>query len=192
MSRPVVAILRSIPTEQAASAAPVIIEAGITTIEVPMNGPDPIGAIKAVVITHGQNALIQAGTVLSKVQVDAVANVGGKLIVSPNTSPEVIVLTVARVLNSWSGAFTRTGLKLFSGNMAGIGDLKAIRTILPQRTQVCAEGGTGPDNFAEWISTSAGGFGIGSCIYKQEVNTDTTAKNAEAIASAYDGAIDDI
>jgi len=203
MSRPIIAILRGIPTEQAAEAASVIIEAGITTIEVPMNSPDPIGAIKAMADAHGQQALIGAGTVLSKAQVDAVADVGGKLIVSPNTNPDVIAHTVALGLQSWPGAFTptecfaaleagATGLKLFPGNVAGIGGLKAIRAILPQGTQVYAVGGAGPDNFAEWIAASADGFGIGSGIYKPGMSTNTIAKNAAAIVAAYDEAINDL
>ena len=203
MSRPIIAILRGIPTEQAAEAASVIIEAGITTIEVPMNSPDPIGAIKAMVDAHGQQALIGAGTVLSKAQADAVADVGGKLIVSPNTNPDVIAHTVALGLQSWPGAFTptecfaaleagATGLKLFPGNMAGIGGLKAIRAILPQGTKVYAVGGAGPDNFAEWIAASADGFGIGSGIYKPGMSTETIAKNAAAIVTAYDEVINDL
>ena len=202
MSRPIIAILRGIPTKQAAEAASVIIEAGITTIEVPMNSPDPIGAIKAMVDAHNQHALIGAGTVLNKAQVDAVADVGGRLIVSPNTNPKVIAHTVTLGLQSWPGAFTptecfaaleagATGLKLFPGNMAGIGGLKAIRAILPQGTQVYTVGGAGPDNFAEWIAASADGFGIGSGIYKPGMSTDTIAKNAAAIVAAYDEAIND-
>lgn len=203
MSRPIIAILRGVPTEHAAEAASVIIEAGITTIEVPMNSPDPIGAIKAMVDAHGQQALIGAGTVLTKAQVDAVAHVGGKLIVSPNTNPEVIAHTVALGLQSWPGTFTptecfaaleagATGLKLFPCDIAGISGLKAIRAILPQGTQVYAVGGVGPDNFAEWIAASADGFGIGSGIYKPGMSKDTIARKATAIVVAYDEAINDL
>lgn len=199
MSRPIIAILRGIPTDQAADAASVILDAGITTIEVPMNSPDPVGAIAAMVKAHGDEALIGAGTVLSPAQVDAVADVGGRLIVSPNTNTEVIAHTVARGLESWPGVFTptecfaalgagATGLKLFPGNMAGIGGLKAMRAILPEGTQVYAVGGAGPDNFAQWIAASADGFGIGSAIYKPGDSTETIAQNAAAIVAAYDRA----
>ena len=86
MSRPIIAILRGIPTEQAAEAASVIIEAGITTIEVPMNSPDPIGAISTMMNANVQHEHIGAGTLLGKEKVEAQDEVGGKHNVSLNTN----------------------------------------------------------------------------------------------------------
>mgnify|MGYP001800433020 CR=1 FL=1 len=78
-----------------------------------------------------------------------------------------------------------TGLKLFPGNMAGPGGLKAIRAVLPPGTQVYAVGGAGPENFAEWISASADGFGIGSALYKPGMSADDIGARAVNIVKAY-------
>lgn len=197
MTRNIIAILRGVQTVEAPAIAKALLDAGITTIEVPMNSPDPVGSIAAIVETAGDRALIGAGTVLTCEQVDAVAAVGGKLIVSPNTDPAVIACSVSKGLQSWPGVFTpteafaalnagATGLKLFPGDMAGPKGMKAMRAVLPVGTKVYAVGGAGADNFAEWKAASADGFGIGSAIYKPGDTPEIVSEKARAIVAAYD------
>ena len=87
MSRPIIAILRGLIPSEAVDVGHVLIEAGIHTIEVPLNSPDPLDSIAVLAQAFGDKALIGAGTVLNPEQVEAVADVGGKLIVSPELRP---------------------------------------------------------------------------------------------------------
>ena len=200
MTRRLIAILRGITSAEAKAACAALIDAGITQIEVPMNSPDPLQAIEAMARAHGQDALIGAGTVLTPDQVHAVKAAGGALVVSPNVDTDVIKATVAAGMASWPGVFTpseaftalhagATGLKLFPGNMAGPGGLKAIRAVLPPGTQVYAVGGAGPENFKDWIAASADGFGIGSALYKPGMSAGEIAARAKDIVAAYDEAV---
>ena len=200
MSRPIIAILRGVEPHEAAAVGAALVEAGITQIEVPLNSPEPFTSIKTLAHTlAAQDVLVGAGTVLSTADVDAVADAGGRLIVSPNADVEVISHTRKRGLQSWPGVFTpteafaalkagATGLKLFPGSMAGPSGLKAIRAVLPKGTQVYAVGGAGPENFGEWIAASADGFGIGSALYKPGMTAQDVADRARAIVTAYDEA----
>jgi 2-dehydro-3-deoxyphosphogalactonate aldolase len=199
MSRNLIAILRGITPPEAVDVTAALLDAGIDKIEVPMNSPDPIDSIAAMVKSF-EGVLIGAGTVLDMAQVEAVANVGGTLIVSPNCDVEVIKRTKDLGLQSWPGVFTPTeafaalkagadGLKLFPGSMAGPSGLQAMRAILPLGTQVYAVGGAGPENFDTWVNASADGFGIGSAIYKPGMSAADVGARAVDIVAAYDAAI---
>lgn len=199
MPRNLIAILRGITPADAVETARVLIDAGITSIEVPLNSPDPFDSIGAIAKAFGDQAVIGAGTVLSVEDVNRVADVGGTLIVSPNMDPRVIHATKTAGLQSWPGVMTPTecfaalkngadGLKIFPGSLLGPDGLKAIRAVLPPDTQVYAVGGAGPDNFADWIAAGADGFGIGSALYKPGQTIDETRDKSQAIAAAYDAA----
>ncbi len=199
MTRNIIAILRGITPPEAAAAAAALIDAGITKIEVPLNSPDPFDSIKAMADVHAKDALIGAGTVLSTDDVGRVAQAGGRLVVSPNCDPRVIVATKTAGMQSWPGVLTPTecfaalkngadGLKIFPGALLGPQGLRAIRAVLPAGTQVYAVGGAGPDNFGDWFAASADGFGIGSALYKPGMTLADISARAGNIVAAYDAA----
>jgi 2-dehydro-3-deoxyphosphogalactonate aldolase len=199
MSRPLIAILRGITTAEALRVCQALIEAGIDRIEVPLNSPDPLTTIAAMVQEFGATALIGAGTVLTLQNVADVAAAGGKLIVSPNCDPEVIAASKAAGLQSWPGVMTPTecfaalkagadGLKIFPANLIGPEGVKAMRAVLPKACPVYAVGGAGASNFGQWIKAGADGFGIGTALYTPGLTVAEVGARAREIVAAFDGA----
>lgn len=199
MSRPIIAILRGIKPSEALDVADALITAGITQIEVPLNSPDAFTSIGRISGAFGDQALIGAGTVLSVADVQNVADVGGKLIVSPNADPEVIQATKALGLQSFPGVLTPTecfaalkagadGLKIFPSFLLGSKGLIALKAVLPADCPVFMVGGVGPNNFAELIAAGAAGFGIGTALYKPGQSAISVGQNAREMVTAYDAA----
>ncbi|TNC48290.1 2-dehydro-3-deoxy-6-phosphogalactonate aldolase [Rubellimicrobium rubrum] len=199
MSRPIIAILRGITPPEAVPIGEALVAAGITTIEVPLNSPDPFVSIGQMVQTLGDRAKVGAGTVLTAEDVGRVREVGGQIVVSPNCDPEVIRATVAAGMESWPGVMTptecfaalkagATGLKIFPGSLLGPDGLKAIRAVLPKGTLVYGVGGASADNFAAWIKASADGFGIGTALYTPGLSADEVSERARHIVAAFDAA----
>lgn len=197
MSREIIAILRGIGPDDALAVTEALLEAGIDRIEVPLNSPDPLDSIAALVRRFGETAQIGAGTVLSVQDVGRVAETGAGLIVSPDCSAEVIAETKRRGLISLPGVMTPTecftalragadGLKVFPGALIGPEGLKAIRAVLPPGTRCFAVGGAGPDSLAAWRAAGADGFGIGTALYRPGDDAATVAGRARRIVARYD------
>jgi len=174
---PVVAIIRGVMPDEVEGIGEALIGAGIRIVEVPLNSPEPFDSVGRLARRFGDDALIGAGTVLEPEDVARVADVGGRLIVSPNSNVEVIEATVDLGLASSPGFFTPSdafdaldagahALKLFPAEAASPAVLKSIRAVLPSQVPVLVVGGVKPDNMGPWLQAGANGFGIGGGIYK--------------------------
>lgn len=199
MKRNLVAILRGIVPAEVEGHAEALIAAGVTTIEVPLNSPDPFESVARLVARFGAVAEIGAGTVLRVEEVDRLADLGARIVVSPNADPAVIRATRAAGMASFPGVLTPTecfaalaagasALKFFPGTLIGPAGLAAIRAVLPKGTPLYAVGGGHAGNFAEWIAAGASGFGIGTAIYRPGQSVEATARAAAEIVAAYDAA----
>lgn len=197
MTRNIVAILRGITPREAAAAGRALADAGITMIEVPLNSPEPFESIGILADLLSKRALVGAGTVLDAGDVTKVADVGGRLIVAPNTDGAVISAALARGMECMPGVFTATEcfaaikagarqLKLFPASVAGPGGLKALKAVLPGDTGLWSVGGADKENFAEWWAAGAAGFGIGTALYKPGDSAEQIARRAAETVAAYD------
>lgn len=174
---PVVAILRGVRPDEAVDHVEALFQAGLRAVEVPLNSPEPLESVRRIVAAFEGRMAIGAGTVLEPAGVEAVAEVGGRFIVSPNTDAAVIRRTVELGLDSAPGfgtaseAFAAYGagarhLKLFPAVTYGTVHLRQLKAVLPSDALVWVVGGVGPDSMARWWEVGAGAFGLGSEVYR--------------------------
>lgn len=191
-----IAILRGVRPDEVLDIAEGIVAAGFSAIEVPLNSPDPLTSIAALIEKFGDKVDIGAGTVLTADQVRDCAQAGARIIVAPNTDSEVISTAVELGLTPYPGAATpteafaavkagATKVKLFPSSAVGINGMKAWSEVLPAGTELFPVGGVGADNAAEWRNAGAAGLGLGSSLYRRGDRPDDVRVRAEAIASAW-------
>jgi 2-dehydro-3-deoxyphosphogalactonate aldolase len=196
---PLVAILRGVRPDEVEAIGDVLVEAGFTLIEVPLNSPDPFTSIAALAKRYGDHAMVGAGTVLTVEDVGRVQDAGGRMIISPNTNPDVIRATAAKGMASLPGYFTpsegfaalaagATALKLFPAEAASPGVLKAQRAVLPKDVPMLVVGGVAPDTITPWLAAGANGFGLGSALYKAGDDAGKVGAAAKAFVAAIDAA----
>ena len=199
MNRNIIAILRGITPGEVKGIGEALIEAGITTIEIPLNSPKPLESIALLAKAFGSVAIVGAGTVLSVADVRDVANAGGRVIVSPSFDAEVVRETRSLKMASWPGVLSPSecfaalkagadGLKIFPCSVLGPAGVKAIRAVLPPETIIYAVGGAGPANFADWIAAGVNGFGVGTALYQPGYSVAQLRQAADDIVRAYDSA----
>lgn len=193
---PLIAILRGITPDDALAHVGAVIDAGFDAVEIPLNSPEWEKSIPAVVDAFGDKALIGAGTVLKPEQVDQLASMGCKLIVTPNIQPDVIRRAVSYGMTVCPGCATATeaftaldagaqALKIFPSSAFGPDYIKALKAVLPADVPVFAVGGVTPENMAQWINAGCAGAGLGSDLYRAGQSVERTAAQAAAFVKAY-------
>jgi len=195
-SVPVIAILRGVRPDEVLDIAMALHDAGIHSIEVPLNSPSPLDSISRLAKSLDGRCVIGAGTVLTPADVEAVYQSGGKLIVTPNTDPAVIERAVALQLDVVPGFATPSeafralqagarSLKLFPASTYGPGHIKALRDVLPKDVKLFAVGGVGAANLDPWLEAGIDGIGVGGELFRPGYTPGEVSKRAEALVTAW-------
>ena len=179
-SEGLIVILRGIEDEKLIPLAEAMYEGGIRLLEVTFSADGRVSDertaenIRRLAEHFGERMYIGAGTVLTERQVELTAGAGGRFIISPDTSREVITKTRELGLVSIPGALTPTEIqaahtygadfvKLFPVSTMGPDYVKAVRAPL-SHIKLLAVGGVDETNMADYLKAGAVGFGVSSSI----------------------------
>src|SRR5581483_6945313 len=193
-----VAILRGVTPERVVEIGNVLYEAGFRMIEVPLNSPDPFASIAALASCNRPDCIVGAGTVLNVADVQRTQDAGGNLIVAPNCDPEVIRRSVQLGLRVIPGFATATeafqaiqagaqDLKLFPASTYGPAHVQALRAVLPRTVRILPVGGVGARDIPGWLAAGAGGFGLGSELFRPEYDVADVGRRAAELVRAVRG-----
>jgi 2-dehydro-3-deoxyphosphogalactonate aldolase len=190
-----VAILRGVTPERVVEVGDVLYAAGFRMIEVPLNSPDPFASIAALAGRNRPDWVIGAGTVLNVTDVLRTQAAGGRLVVAPNSDPEVIRKAVQLGMRVMPGFGTATeafqaiqagaqDLKLFPACTYGPRHLQALRAVLPPSVRVFPVGGVGVGEIPAWLAAGAAGFGLGSELFRPEYGLEDIRQRATDLVRA--------
>lgn len=197
LTRSLVAILRGIRGDQVEAVVSGLIEAGFEAIEIPLNSPDPFASIATAVKLAPPGVLIGAGTVLDVGSVDRLADVGGRLMVSPNVDPDVIRRAAGHGMVTLPGVLSPTeaflalksgasALKFFPASLVGASGVKAIKAVLPPDAEIGAVGGVSEADFPEWAAAGVRTFGLGSSLFQPAFEASEVIARASKAIAVYD------
>ena len=192
----IVAILRGCVPERIPAIAAALAGGGVCLLEITLNSPGALEAIRGVTDTMGDKLLVGAGTVLTAAEAEAAIDAGARFILSPSLDIDTIRATRQRGVVSIPGAFTATEIltayrngadivKVFPASV-GPSYFRDLRGPLPQ-ILLMPTGGVNLDNIREFRAAGAVAFGIGSALAPagQEITPaalqQLTAKAAEYI-----------
>lgn len=195
----VIAILRGVTPAEVLAIAEALLAGGVTTIEVPLNSPQPFDSLQLLVREFGSRALVGAGTVLTPADAGRVADSGARLVLSPNFDADVVRHTKALGLLSMPGVATPSegfnalaagadALKLFPGEMLGPPVLKAWRAVFPAGTAMVSVGGVGENNLAAFKAAGAVAVGVGSSLYAPGVTAEEVTRRAQRLVALWQAA----
>ena len=195
----IIAILRGVTPDEILSVCGSLIRAGIKQIEVPLNSPAPFESIAKAVSEFGAETLIGAGTVVAVEQVHQLVDIGGRLVVSPNTNPDVIAEAIRNGMTTYPGAMTpseifiakeagATGVKLFPARGLGLEFIGDVKSVLPSDFPLLAVGGVESGNIRNWLDAGADGVGVGTSVFRPgDTFEEVFTKAAALVAAITDG-----
>jgi 2-dehydro-3-deoxyphosphogalactonate aldolase len=190
-----IAILRGIETSEVDEVFSALLSAGIVIAEIPLNSPDPFASIERAAELFSDKMLVGAGTVTEAAQVKQVHAAGASLIVSPHADAEIVreakrlgLIAVPGIGTATEAiAMVRAGadaLKLFPADVMGTRMLTGLRAVLPKETIMVPVGGVDEENLPAWRKAGAGGYGIGSALYKQGISAGEVGAKAQRLVES--------
>ena len=165
------AVLRAPDPAGARRAVDALVEADVRGIEITYSTPDAASVIAGVKENYGDEVLVGAGTLVTRVQVAEAAEAGASYLVSPGLDDEVVASMRATGLPAMAGVLTPTEvmrgvglgvdvMKLFPGSLGGPSYLRSLRGPFPD-VPFMPTGGVSADNVGDWLAAGAIAVGAG-------------------------------
>ena len=177
----VVAIVRGRRAEHLDAVLDALADAGIRSLEVTLNTPGALEAIRRAGERLGDEISVGAGTVRTVADVEDAVAAGAQFLVSPHTDPALGArarelgvaylpgaLTPTEIVAAWnSGA---SGIKLFPARLGGPRYLRDLREPLPD-IPIVPTGGVSAENVGEWFAAGAVAVGVGGSLIGDALET---------------------
>ena len=169
-----VAVLRAPSIDTLPNIVSVLIENGITVIELTLTTPDAIRSISELRAVWGERATIGMGTITTAGQAREAIAEGAQFLVTPITVPEVAHIATEAGVPILMGAFSptevatawdhgATAVKIFPASQVGPSYLRELRGPFPEIVTM-PSGGATIDDIPAWLSAGAAAVSLGGSL----------------------------
>ncbi|MFI0355704.1 bifunctional 4-hydroxy-2-oxoglutarate aldolase/2-dehydro-3-deoxy-phosphogluconate aldolase [Actinomadura sp. 9N407] len=188
-----IAILRLTDHRHIVAVGTALYEAGLKAMEVTFDHPGAPAALRELRAALPADAMLGAGTIRTREQVQQAASCGARYCVSPHTDTGLIRAVLGAGLEPLPGAATATEvaaaqdagarlIKLFPAGALGLPYLKAL--LGPFReVSFIPTGGVRHDAVGEWLAAGAVAVGLGSDLVPAAPGPDDMPGIAERAAT---------
>ncbi len=147
---------------------------GVEAVEITLNTPGALDAIRQLGTRLPAGRTIGAGTVVTAIDARRAQDAGAQFLVAPTLEPETITFAQEAGLPICAGAYTPTEalaayrmgadrVKIFPCDQLGPGYIKNLLSPLPD-LPLMPTGGVTLDNLDEWFAAGATAVGVGSAL----------------------------
>lgn len=169
-----VAVVRATSIDALPNVVSVLIENGITVIELTLTTPDAIRSMTQLRSVWGDRAFIGMGTVTTKQQARDCIAAGAQFLVTPITVPEIAHIATEAGVPILMGAFSptevatawdsgATAVKVFPASQVGPSYLRELRGPFPEIVTM-PSGGVTIDDIPSWLSAGASAVSLGGSL----------------------------
>ena len=172
---PVIAVFRNLSVDESLRQSENAWDAGVDYVEIPIQTPAAIPALKAVVAAAARRGLtVGAGTITTLEQLDAATEAGVSFTVSPGLDADIVQESARRGIPHLPGIATATEIlqaramglrwiKMFPASLLGSLWAKAMHGPYPEMRFI-ATGGMTLANADEYLSNGVSVVGLGSAF----------------------------
>ncbi|OCA85936.1 2-dehydro-3-deoxyphosphogluconate aldolase [Bacillus sp. FJAT-27225] len=191
----IIAVIRGNDLEEAKEISKTLINSGITTLEITFSLPNAEELIR-ILKSEFPDAVVGAGTVLTKEQAELAVSHGADFVVSPCVIEKVGAYCKEHEIFCSLGAATPTEayqsylagsdvVKLFPGECVSMKMIKGIKAPMPF-IDMMPTGGVDDSNIKEWFKSGAFAVGLGGYLTKgiHAGNLDVLKQRCEKILHA--------
>jgi 2-dehydro-3-deoxyphosphogluconate aldolase / (4S)-4-hydroxy-2-oxoglutarate aldolase len=170
----VIAVVRAPGAEWIPELMAVLIEGGVTAIEITLSTPDAFAAIRRARREYEGRACVGVGTVLTVEEARLALEAGAQYVVTPVLRCDLVPLAHAAGVPIMLGAYTPTEaqaahetgadfVKLFPADRLGPEYVRALRAPLPH-LRIVPTGGVDADNAGAFLRAGCAALGAGSSL----------------------------
>jgi 2-dehydro-3-deoxyphosphogluconate aldolase/(4S)-4-hydroxy-2-oxoglutarate aldolase len=193
----VVAILRGRHGEHLDAVLDVLVESGVRSLEVTLNTPGALAALRRAGTRYGPEVTVGAGTVRTVTDLGSAVAAGARFLVSPHTDLTLAArageagvpylpgaLTPTEIVAAWAAG--AAAVKLFPARLGGPRYLRDVREPLGD-IPIVPTGGVSVDNVADWFAAGAVAVGVGGTLIGDALDggdLSALARRASALVKA--------
>jgi 2-dehydro-3-deoxyphosphogluconate aldolase / (4S)-4-hydroxy-2-oxoglutarate aldolase len=167
----VIAVLRASQVSVLSPVCDVLVEEGITNLELTLTTPGLLDALTELIDRYADSADVGVGTVLSELEAQTAIDSGARFLVTPTMNLPVVRLAVESQIPVFPGGLSPTELaagwdagatavKIFPAQTVGAGYLKHLRGPFPD-LEAIPSGGVDLDASRQWLAAGAAAVSIG-------------------------------